>query len=105
MVEEMVAMAENDAASRGGIQAHQRYADRHYQRRPQSFIAGSASRLAGTEEGRHTGDIADEPENKPSLRVIQGVTLALQVTFCFQFKSCSGGSRAYVGSPANLKIF
>ncbi|STW31677.1 glutathione-regulated potassium-efflux system protein KefC [Klebsiella michiganensis] len=58
----------NDAASPGGgIQAHQRYADRHYQRRPQSFISGSASR-AGKERKRDgiPGDIADEPQNKPS---------------------------------------
>jgi glutathione-regulated potassium-efflux system ancillary protein KefC len=68
MVEEMVAMAENDAASR--VAVFKRTSDMltgiiNEDRNHLSLVQRHG--WQGTEEGRHTGDIADEPENKPSL--------------------------------------
>ncbi|MCM6402515.1 glutathione-regulated potassium-efflux system protein KefC [Klebsiella pneumoniae] len=67
MVEEMVAMAENDAASR--VAVFKRTSDMltgiiNEDRHHLSLVQRHG--WQGTEEGRHTGDIADEPENKPS---------------------------------------
>ena len=66
MVEEMVAMAENDAASR--VAVFKRTSDMltgiiNEDRNHLSLVQRHG--WQGTEEGRHTGDIADEPENKP----------------------------------------
>ncbi|MBX4293924.1 hypothetical protein K4G99_23860, partial [Mycobacterium tuberculosis] len=67
MDEETVAMAENYAASRVAVF-----------KRTSEMLTGSINEdrphlslvqrhgWQGTEEGRHTGDIADEPESKPS---------------------------------------
>ncbi len=67
MVEEMVAMAENDAASR--VAVFKRTSDMltgiiNEDRNHLSLVQRHG--WQGTEEGRHTGDIADEPQNKPS---------------------------------------
>jgi len=67
MVEEMVAMAENDAASR--VAVFKRTSDMlttiiNEDRNHLSLVQRHG--WQGTEEGRHTGDIADEPESKPS---------------------------------------
>ena len=67
MVEEMVAMAENDAASR--VAVFKRTSDMltgiiNEDRHHLSLVQRHG--WQGTEEGRHTGDIADEPGNKPS---------------------------------------
>lgn len=67
MVEEMVAMAVNDAASR--VAVFKRTSDMltgiiNEDRHHLSLVQRHG--WQGTEEGRHTGDIADEPENKPS---------------------------------------
>ena len=67
MVEEMVAMAENDAASR--LAVFKRTSDMlttiiNEDRNHLSLVQRHG--WQGTEEGRHTGDIADEPESKPS---------------------------------------
>ncbi|HDG8262331.1 TPA: glutathione-regulated potassium-efflux system protein [Klebsiella aerogenes] len=67
MVEEMVAMAENDAASR--VAVFKRTSDMltgiiNEDRNHLSLVQRHG--WQGTEEGRHTGDVRDEPENKPS---------------------------------------
>ena len=67
MVEEMVAMAENDAASR--LAVFKRTSDMlttiiNEDRNHLSLVQRHG--WQGTEEGRHTGDIADKPESKPS---------------------------------------
>nr|Q9X756.1 RecName: Full=Glutathione-regulated potassium-efflux system protein KefC; AltName: Full=K(+)/H(+) antiporter [Klebsiella aerogenes]CAB44437.1 glutathione-gated K efflux system [[Enterobacter] aerogenes] [Klebsiella aerogenes] len=67
MVEEMVAMAENDP--RRGVAVFKRTSDMltgiiNEDRHHLSLVQRHG--WQGTEEGRHTGDIADEPENKPS---------------------------------------
>lgn len=84
MVEEMVAMAENDAASR--VAVFKRTSDMltgiiNEDRNHLSLVQRHG--WQGTEEGRHTGDIADEPENKPRYKGNSGCYVSFTSNILF----------------------
>ncbi|STL93079.1 dihydrofolate reductase [Escherichia coli] len=105
MVEEM-AMVENDTKARAAV----------YKRTSamlSEIITEDREHLSliqrhgwqGTEEGKHTGNMADEPETKTLILIKSDVNHTLQLTVCFCFIVMRRVQGESVDSPAEYKIF